>query len=83
MEPAGGGEDDDAALLITRRADKQVNPRVKNLFEDPDHHRSDDRPGLFLYNAMWKNRLLMFNASLEWLARATSETKQGIVKLGY
>ena len=41
--------------------------------------------GCSSHNAMWeRNHLLMFKASLEWLASTTANgAKDGVVKLGY
>lgn len=74
-------------LMISGAHDKQVNPdRVRELYEDWGSPKK-----VFIdlacssHNAMWeKNHLLLFKASLEWLAQGTVEGKQeGILRLGY
>jgi pimeloyl-ACP methyl ester carboxylesterase len=74
-------------LMISGAHDKQVNPdRVRELYEDWGSPKK-----VFIdlacssHNAMWeKNHLLLFKASLEWLARGTVEGKQeGAQRLGY
>ena len=67
--------------------DKQVSPdRVREAYEDmgaADKVMID--LGCSSHMAMWeKNHLLMFNASLEWLAKGTvNGTRTGVLKLGY
>jgi pimeloyl-ACP methyl ester carboxylesterase len=74
-------------LMISGAHDKQVNPdRVRELYEDWGSPKK-----VFVdlacssHNAMWeKNHLLLFKASLAWLAQGTVEGKQeGILRLGY
>jgi pimeloyl-ACP methyl ester carboxylesterase len=74
-------------LMISGAHDKQVNPdRVRELYEDWGSPKK-----VFIdlacssHNAMWeKNHLLLFKASLEWLAHGTVEAKQeGLQRLGY
>ncbi len=74
-------------LLISGAHDKQVNPdRVRELYAD---FGSPKKVFIDLacssHNAMWeKNHLLLFKASLAWLAQGTVEGKEeGIVRLGY
>jgi pimeloyl-ACP methyl ester carboxylesterase len=74
-------------LMISGAHDKQVSPdRVRELYEDWGSPKK-----VFIdlacssHNAMWeKNHLLLFKASLEWLAHGTVEGKQeGAQRLGY
>jgi pimeloyl-ACP methyl ester carboxylesterase len=74
-------------LMVSGAHDKQVNPdRVRELYEDFGSPRK-----MFLdlacssHNAMWeKNHLLLFRASLEWLAQGSVQGKQeGMLRLGY
>lgn len=74
-------------LMVSGEHDKQVpSDRVRELYADLGSHQK-----VFIdlacssHNAMWeKNHMLMFRASLEWLARGTVDGKQeGILRLGY
>jgi pimeloyl-ACP methyl ester carboxylesterase len=74
-------------LMVAGAHDKQVAPdRVRELYADLGSPKK-----VFIdlacssHNAMWeKNHLLLFSASLEWLAKGTvKETQQGMLKLGY
>jgi pimeloyl-ACP methyl ester carboxylesterase len=74
-------------LMVTGAHDKQVlSPRVHDLYADIG---SKSKVLIDLacssHNAMWeKNHLLMFQASLEWLAKGTvNGLEQGVVRLGY
>lgn len=75
------------ALLVAGVHDKQVNPAsVRNLYDD-----LGSKPKVFVdlacssHNAMWeRNHLLLFQASLEWLASGTVNGKtEGVVQMGY
>jgi pimeloyl-ACP methyl ester carboxylesterase len=74
-------------LLVAGIHDKQVPPeRVQQLYADlasPEKVLID--LGCSSHNAMWeRNRLLLFRASLEWLAQGTvNGTKNGTLRLGY
>jgi pimeloyl-ACP methyl ester carboxylesterase len=74
-------------LMVAGVHDKQVLPaRVSELYAD-----IGSREKVFVdlacssHNAMWeKNHLLLFRASLEWLAQGTvNGAKQGMLRLGY
>ena len=74
-------------LMVAGAHDKQVNPdRVRELYADLGAPRK-----VFVdlacssHNAMWEtNHLLLFRASLEWLAHGTVDGKQdGMLRLGY
>jgi len=74
-------------LMVSGAHDKQVAPdRVRELYAD-----LGARQKVFIdlacssHNAMWeKNHLLLFGASLEWLAKGTVKgTEQGMLRLGY
>jgi pimeloyl-ACP methyl ester carboxylesterase len=78
---------DKVLKLVLLAHDKQVNPdRVRELYEDWGSPKK-----VFVdlacssHNAMWeKNHLLLFKASLEWLAHGTVEGKrEGLQRLGY
>jgi esterase/lipase len=74
-------------LMVAGVHDKQVPPaRVNELYADigsPEKVLVD--LGCSSHNAMWeKNHLLLFRASLEWLAQGTvNGAKQGMLRLGY
>ena len=85
--PALAGKTMIPTLLIAAIHDRQVPPqRVQELFADLG---SKEKVLLDLgcssHNAMWeRNHLLMFKASLDWLASSTvNGEKDGVVKLGY
>jgi pimeloyl-ACP methyl ester carboxylesterase len=74
-------------LAVSGAHDKQVPPeRVRDLIAD-----LGSKQKVFAdlacspHNALWeKNRLLLFQASLEWLTKGTvNGTEQGAVRLGY
>ena len=74
-------------LMVSGAHDKQVAPdRVRELYAD-----LGARQKVFIdlacssHNAMWeKNHLLLFGASLEWLAKGTVKgAEQGMLRLGY
>ena len=74
-------------LMVAGVHDKQVLPaRVNELYAD-----IGSREKVFVdlacssHNAMWeKNHLLLFRASVEWLAQGTvNGAKQGMLRLGY
>ena len=74
-------------LMVSGAHDKQVAPdRVRELYADIG---SKEKVFIDLacssHNAMWeKNHLLMFKASLEWLANKTVNGKtDGMMKVGY
>jgi pimeloyl-ACP methyl ester carboxylesterase len=74
-------------LMVSGAHDKQVAPeRVRELYADLG---SSQKVFVDLacssHNAMWeKNHLLLFHASLEWLAKGTvNGMEQGMVRLGY
>jgi pimeloyl-ACP methyl ester carboxylesterase len=74
-------------LMVTGAHDKQVpSERVRNLYQDLG---ASQKVLVDLacssHNAMWeKNHLLLFKASLEWLAKGTvNGNEQGTLKLGY
>lgn len=74
-------------LMVTGAHDKQVlPPRVHDLYADLG---SKAKVLVDLacssHNAMWeRNHLLLFRASLEWLAKGTVKgSEQGIIRLGY
>lgn len=74
-------------LMVTGIHDGQVPPeRVRQLYAD---HGATEKVfidlGCSSHNAMWeKNHLILFKASLEWLASATvNGQKSGMLKLGY
>ena len=74
-------------MLVAAAHDKQVSPEsVKALYAD-----LGSRQKVYVdlacssHNALWeKNHLLLFQASLEWLAQGTvNGSKEGTVRLGY
>lgn len=74
-------------LAVSGAHDKQVAPdRVRELYADLGSQQK-----VFVdlacssHNAMWeKNHLLLFRASLEWLAKGTvNGMEQGMIRLGY
>jgi pimeloyl-ACP methyl ester carboxylesterase len=74
-------------LMVAGVNDKQVAPdRVRELYEDLGAKQK-----VFVdlacssHNAMWeKNHLLLFQASLEWLAQGSvNGAKDGLLRLGY
>jgi pimeloyl-ACP methyl ester carboxylesterase len=74
-------------LVVSGVHDKQVpQERVRDMYTDLGSHEK-----VFIdlacssHNAMWeKNHLLLFRASLEWLAKGTVNGKQeGMMQLGY
>ncbi len=74
-------------LIVAAALDKQVTPdRVRPLYDDLG---SSDKVlidlGCSSHNAMWeKNRLLLFEASLDWLTKgAVGDAKSGIIRMGY
>jgi pimeloyl-ACP methyl ester carboxylesterase len=74
-------------VMVSGAYDKQVPPqRVRDLYADLG---SSQKVFVDLacssHNAMWeKNHLLLFRASLEWLAKGTvNGMEQGMVRLGY
>jgi pimeloyl-ACP methyl ester carboxylesterase len=74
-------------LMVSGAHDKQVAPeRVRDLYADLG---STQKVFVDLacssHNAMWeKNHLLLFRASLEWLAKGTvNGMEQGMIRLGY
>ncbi|MEY4635612.1 MAG: hypothetical protein RJA55_1410 [Acidobacteriota bacterium] len=74
-------------LIVAAALDKQVTPeRVRPLYDDLG---SSDKVlidlGCASHNAMWeKNRLLLFEASLDWLTKgAVGDAKSGIIRMGY
>lgn len=74
-------------LMIAGALDKQVPPdRVRQAFDDLGAaEKVFVDLGCSSHNAQWeRHHLLMFQASLDWLARgAVGEQKTGIVRLGY
>ena len=74
-------------LMVSGEHDKQVpTERVRELYTDlPSHQKVFIDLACSSHNAMWeKNHLLLFRASLEWLARGSVNGKQeGILRLGY
>ena len=74
-------------LMVSGEHDKQVpTERVRELYADlPSHQKVFIDLACSSHNAMWeKNHLLLFRASLEWLAKDSVNGKQeGIVRLGY
>ena len=74
-------------LLVAGAHDAQVPPaRVKELYEDVGAKRKVYVDlACSSHNALWeKNRLLLFQASVEWLTKGTvNGSEQGIVRLGY
>lgn len=74
-------------LMVAGVHDKQVNPNsVKQLYADlGSKQKVFVDLGCSSHNAMWeKNHLLLFQASLEWLAKGTVTGKQeGMIQLGY
>ncbi|MDP2318934.1 MAG: alpha/beta fold hydrolase [Acidobacteriota bacterium] len=75
------------ALIVAAALDKQVTPeRVRPLYDDLG---SSDKVlidlGCASHNAMWeKNRLLLFQASRDWLTKGSvGEAKSGIIRMGY
>ncbi|MFM8533817.1 MAG: alpha/beta hydrolase [Acidimicrobiia bacterium] len=74
-------------LIVAGALDKQVPPdRVRAMYDDlgsPEKVLID--LGCASHNAMWEsNRLLMFDASLEWLTKGTVHgSKSGAIKLGF
>jgi len=81
------GKTQTPTMMIAGQHDKQVSPdRVRELYADLGAPQK-----LFVdlacssHNAMWeKNRLLMFKASLDWLATGSvNGMKEGTLRLGY
>ena len=74
-------------LLFAPVHDKQVTPEgVRRLFDDLGTRQKVYADlACSSHNALWeKNHLLMFRASLEWLAKGSvNGNKEGTVKLGY
>ena len=74
-------------LLVAAAHDAQVLPaRVKELYEDVGAKRKVYVDlACSSHNALWeKNRLLLFQASVEWLTKGTvNGSEQGIIRLGY
>ena len=74
-------------LMVSGEHDKQVpTERVRDLYADlPSHQKVFIDLACSSHNAMWeKNHLLMFRASLEWLAQGSVNGKQeGMLRLGY
>jgi pimeloyl-ACP methyl ester carboxylesterase len=74
-------------LMASGEHDKQVpTDRVRELYTDlPQHQKVFLDLACSSHNAMWeKNHLLLFRASLEWLAHGTVNGKQeGMLRLGY
>jgi pimeloyl-ACP methyl ester carboxylesterase len=73
-------------LIIAGALDKQVTPdRVRVAYDDLG---ATDKVlidlGCASHNAMWeRNRMILFNASLEWLAKGTANGhRSGVLKLG-
>ncbi len=75
------------ALIIAAVHDKQVTPeRVRPLYDDlGSSQKVLIDLGCSSHNAMWeKNRLLMFQASLDWLSKGSvGDAKSGIIRMGY
>jgi pimeloyl-ACP methyl ester carboxylesterase len=74
-------------MIVAGFHDKQVTPdRARLAYDDLG---APEKVFLDLacssHNAMWeRNRLLMFNASLEWLTKgAVGDTKTGVIRTGY
>jgi pimeloyl-ACP methyl ester carboxylesterase len=81
------GKTDIPTLLVAGAHDKQVQPeRVRDLYTDLG---AKEKVLVDLacssHNAMWeRNRVLLFQASREWLTQGTvNGTKNGVVKIGY
>lgn len=74
-------------LMVSGEHDKQVpTDRVRELYADlPSHQKVFIDLACSSHNAMWeRNHLLMFRASLEWLAQGTVNGKQeGMLRFGY
>jgi fermentation-respiration switch protein FrsA (DUF1100 family) len=74
-------------LAVSGAHDKQVPPeRVRDLIADLGSKQKVFADlACSSHNALWeKNRLLLFQASLEWLTKGTvNGTEQGAVRLGY
>jgi pimeloyl-ACP methyl ester carboxylesterase len=74
-------------LLVAGVHDRQVPPaRVKELYEDLGaKSKVFVDLGCSSHNAMWeKNRLLLFQASVEWLTKGTvNGMEQGAIQMGY
>ncbi|MFA5908114.1 MAG: alpha/beta fold hydrolase [Vicinamibacterales bacterium] len=75
------------ALIIAGVHDKQVTPeRVRPLYDDlGSSQKVLIDLGCSSHNAMWeKNRLLMFQTSLDWLTRgAVGDARTGVIRMGY
>jgi pimeloyl-ACP methyl ester carboxylesterase len=85
--PAVAAKTQIPTLMVAGAHDKQVPPdRVRDLYAD-----LGSKQKVFVdlacssHNAMWeKNHVLLFRASLEWLAKGTvNGSEQGALKLGY
>jgi esterase/lipase len=74
-------------LMVTGANDKQVMPeRVHDFYADLGAERKVLIDlACSSHNAMWeKNHLLLFQASLEWLAKGTvNGMEQGTIRMGY
>lgn len=89
--PADGGWDVEAqaapTLVVAGVHDAQIVPeRVRDLYEDLGAaHKVLIDLGCASHNAMWEsNRLLLFEASLEWLRDGTVDgMSEGVVRMGY
>jgi pimeloyl-ACP methyl ester carboxylesterase len=85
--PAVVGKLQTPTLVIAGIYDKQVPPeRVRELYSDLGARQKVFVDlGCSSHNAMWeKNHLLLFQASLEWLAKGSvNGTREGMLKLGY
>lgn len=75
------------ALIIAGVHDQQVTPeRVRPLYDDlGSSQKVLIDLGCSSHNAMWeKNRLLMFQASRDWLTKgAVGDTRSGVIRMGY
>ena len=74
-------------LMVTGAHDGQVTPsRVRDFHSDLGASKKVLVDlACSSHNAMWeKNHLLLFQASLEWLAKGTvNGSENGVVRLGY
>ena len=74
-------------LMVSGEHDKQVpTERVRELYADlASHQKVFIELACSSHNAMWeRNHLLLFRASLEWLAQGSVNGKQdGMLRLGY
>jgi pimeloyl-ACP methyl ester carboxylesterase len=81
------GKTQTPVLMVTGAHDKQVPPdRVRDLYADlASANKVFVDLACSSHNAMWeKNHLLLFEASLEWLAKGTVKGNQaGMLRLGY